>query len=228
MAQFVLARSGSGSPTGSPTTPSPEAVRASPPRWRDGRALIGVVLIVVSMLIGSRLLSSADERPQVWAFTHDLSTGSVVTDDDVTLTSARIDGNAYLGGDHSPVGQRLSHRVVAGELVSRSALATSAVGDRRLVTVSVDVAHAPPGLSHGERVDVWMTPKDDAASLAGNAQPHLIIAGAVVDEVPSIESVGAVSLLPVILDVPNAEVARLVAALHHGDLDLVRLPATTT
>ena len=226
MAQFVLARSGS--PAGSSTTPSPEAVRQSPRRWRDGRALIGVALIVGCMLLGSRLLSSADARTQVWAFTHDLSTGTVVTGDDVTVTSARIDGTAYFGGDQSPVGQRLSHRVVAGELVSRSALATTGVGDRRLVTVSVDVAHAPPGVSHGERVDVWVTPKDDAASLAGNAQPHLVLAGAIVDEVPSIESVGAASLVPVILDVPNADVARLVAALHHGDLDLIRLPAATS
>lgn len=233
MAQFVLTRSGSTPPGATPPGesaggPSPDAVRQGSPRWRDGRVLAGVVLIVVAMLAGSRLLSGADSRNQVWSFARDLSVGTVVTDDDVVLSSVRIDGGDYLGQDHSPVGSRLSHRVVIGELVSASALETSTATDRRLVTVSVDIAHAPSGLSHGERVDVWVTPKDDAAALAGNAAPHLVLAGGVVDEVPTIDSVGAASLLPVVLDVPNADVARLVSALHHGDIDLVRLPATSS
>ncbi len=228
MAQFVLTRSGSTAPGNSAGTPSPEAVRQGSPRWRDGRVLVGVVLIVVAMVAGSRLLSGADSRTQVWSFARDLSAGTVVTDDDVVVSAVRIDGGDYLNSDHSPVGSRLSHRVVSGQLVSASSLATEAATDRRLVTVSVDVAHAPSGLSHGERVDVWVTPKDDAASLAGNAAPHLVLAGAVVDEIPTIESVGVASLVPVVLDVPNADVARLVSALHHGDIDLVRLPTTSS
>jgi len=228
VAQFVVPRPDSGSSSGPPTAVSPEAARHEPPRWRDGRVLLGLALIVSAMLIGSRVLSTADARTPVWTFTHHLSAKSVVTDDDVTLTSAGVDGNAYLTADHSPIGQRVAHEVEEGEYVAASALASNVSGDRRLVTVSVDTAHAPTGLTHGERVDVWVTPKDDAASLAGNAAPQLVLAGALVDEVPSIESFGAASVVPVVLDVPNAAVARLVMALHHGDLDLIRLPANAS
>jgi len=49
-------------------------------RWRDGRLWLGVVLIIASMVVGSRLISHSDERVTVWRATHDLSIGSEPAD----------------------------------------------------------------------------------------------------------------------------------------------------
>lgn len=44
---------------------SPAARRLASPRWLDGRLVLGVLLVLASVLVGARLLSSADRSQQV-------------------------------------------------------------------------------------------------------------------------------------------------------------------
>ncbi len=64
-----------------PASPVPR--RLTRPRWLDARLIGGVVLVLVSVLLGSLLVSSADHRQPVWSLSRDVAAGTVLTGADL-------------------------------------------------------------------------------------------------------------------------------------------------
>lgn len=146
----------------SDTPASPAASRLARPGWLDGRLVLGVLLVLVSVVVGARVLSAADRSTLVWAAERDLTAGSQLTGDDLALVRVRLfDGvdAGYIPQSQDPAGQVVSRGLQAGELLPRSALVTAEDVDFRLVTVPVDAARFPPGLDGRGQVDVWLTPE---------------------------------------------------------------------
>ncbi len=211
---------------GTPPAPAPKPPRAL--RLRSGRTDLrlaaGVGLVVVSVVLGGRLVAAADDRVDVWSTTSSLAAGSVLGPDDVVLARAALDdAGAYLPADRDVSGLVLQRDVGAGELLPAAAVADGVRGDRRLVTVPVDPLHAPPGLARGERVDVWVTPADGASPAGPAASPSLVLSGALVADPGSADTSGLTDQLGVVLDVSAADAERAVAAARAGDVDLVRV-----
>jgi SAF domain-containing protein len=146
---------------------APAATRSRPPGWRNPRLLLGLVLVAASVVLGARLMASADDTVPVWALTRDLPAGSVVSPADLEARNVRFPdettADAYLSaGDQVPSGSKLARAVSAGELLPRSALAK---GDGpALVEVPISVASddLPATVHQGSHVDVWVTPKVSA------------------------------------------------------------------
>jgi hypothetical protein len=226
----------------SDTPASPRASRLAAPRWLDGRLVLGVLLVLVSVVVGARVLSSADRSTLVWAATGDLAAGSQLDSDDLTAVRVRLFDNAgeYLRADAGapPTGYLLSRPVGGGELVPLDALSRPEQDvDYRLVTVPVAVGHLPPSLRADQQVDVWVTPEDGAAA-GGAASPaperpggsrltgaRLVLAGVTVDD--RRDEGGALSastVVPVVLQVRPEDVGELVSAMSLGRIDLVRVP----
>jgi SAF domain len=135
--------------------PGPVPRRVRPPRWLDLRLVLGVLLVLGSVLIGARVLSSADATVPVWAAAGDLAAGTVLTGDDLVAVDVRLDdtAGAYLSTGTRPAGRALARSVSRGELVPRAALA----GPPSLVQVALPVqaGYVPPGLTRGRLVDVY-------------------------------------------------------------------------
>lgn len=151
---------------------SPSAKRLAPPGWLDGRLVLGVLLVLVSVVVGARVLSSADRSQLVWTTTRDLAPGASLRDDDLQPTQARLFGSGarYLAASGpKPVGYVLQRGLGAGELLPADALRRPEVDvDFRFVTVPVLPGHLPPDIDSGQQVDVWVTP--DPAGGAGQVQ----------------------------------------------------------
>ena len=47
--------------------PTPTATRLRRPSWRDSRLLVGVLLVLVSTVLGSVVVARADDRVPVYA-----------------------------------------------------------------------------------------------------------------------------------------------------------------
>ncbi len=204
---------------------SPQARRIRTER-RDLRLATGVALVVVSVVLGAKLLSSAGDRVPVWTAKQGLAAGTTLRADDVVAVAVASDGlAAYVPQTSDVTGKVLARDVGAGELVPASALADSATDARRLVTVPVDPLHAPPGLARGERVDVYATPKDGASVGQDGVTvlPTLVLAGALVADPGSVDTAGTSSQIGVVLDVAATDADRAVAAARGGDVDLVRV-----
>ncbi len=210
----------SDSPAGA-IPPSPPARRTSRAWWRDTRVLAGVVLIVVSMLVGARLLSGGDDTVTAWQATRDLAPGAVVSPGDVVAVAipAALAG-AYAEGSGLPTSP-LDRPLLAGEILP--APIDAAVGDARWVTVPVEPLHAPVDLAPGERVDVWAT---DGADLGTVPVPELVLEGVLVSEV-AVDGVGLGGEYGVVLQIDPRDAAALLAAARSGGIDLVRVPAVT-
>jgi Flp pilus assembly protein CpaB len=207
---------------------SPPATRLARPRWGDARLLLGVVLVLTSIVVGSRVVAGADHTEQVWVAATDLAAGTRLSASDLLPRAVRLGSvsDHYLHVVGDPAGSTLVRAVSAGELLPASAVRArdAAVEDRRQVTVPVAAFHYPGDLARGRLVDVYVTPGSDAA-ISSNAAPELLVSGALVVSVEDSGSRfgGTSASIGVVLSVAPDDVSRLVAGLHVGPVDLVRV-----
>ncbi len=231
----------SGSPASWPTAAgtSPKATRLARARWTDARLLFGVLLVVTSMVAGSRLLANADRSSPVWSASRDLATGIRLTAADVAVRDVRLgsdQSNYLLVRADDPVGMVLTRPVSAGDLLPVGALepGSAATDQRREVTVPITAFHYPPDLARGRLVDVYLTSGADASSggsgppavASASDVPELLVPGALVVEVTDGGTgfSGPASTVGVVLSVSADQVPDLVAGIRAGSVDLVQVP----
>jgi len=229
---------------------SPRASRLATPGWLDGRLLLGLLLVLVSVVVGARVLSSADRSTLVWAASEELTAGTLLVAGDLVPVRVRLFESAgqYVGADgQPPVGYVVRRGLGAGELLPQGALTEPGRGaEVRLVTVPVEAGHYPPTLRDDQRVDLWVTPQLDAEPAAAGAPPApadpaapagaagepLVLRGAqqvlsqVVVAAGPVEDelAGAGGTVPIVLQVSPEDVDEVVSAMGLGRLDLVRVP----
>ena len=228
---------------------SPKANRLATPGWLDGRLVLGVLLVLVSVVVGARVLSTADRSTLVWAASGTVTAGSELSEDNLRLVRVRLFddlADRYVPQSQNPAGLLVARGLADGELLPRSDLrAPGDDVDYRRVTVPVDASRLPPGLVADRQVDVWLTPEavgDDPAaraspapaaadaptssglSLAG-AQPVLMAVTVLqVGNVDGGFGGGGSTTVPVVLNVRPADVGKLVSAMALGRIDLVEVP----
>ena len=167
------------------------ATRAATPGWRDPRLWIGVAIVAVSVVVGARLVGSADDSVAVWAVDSDMGAGDAVTADDLVAQRVRFVEAAdletyFLVDDELPADLQLRHGVGAGELLARGAVGPAAESDTMQLPVAVDSALVPPSVRAGSVVTVYLTGAATKAS-AGSG-PSRDSGEAVLSEVTVIDA----------------------------------------
>jgi len=223
------------------------ARRLATPRWVDSRLVLGVLLVLLSVLVGARVLAGADRSQLVWATSRALAPGSVLAPGDLIPVRVRLFDSAVLyldAAEPAPVGYVAARALGRGELLPDEALRRPELDvDYRLVTVLVELGHVPPDLGDGQQVDVWVTPARDPgapppaaaprpapAGGAGAGTPELTGSRVVLPGVtvatgpPEAGSLSSGSAEAVVLQVRPGDVASLLSATSLGRIDLVRVP----
>lgn len=213
--------------------PGPVPRRVRPPRWLDLRLVLGVLLVLGSVLIGARVLSSADATVPVWAAAGDLAPGTVLTGDDLVTVDVRLDdaAGAYLSTGTRPAGRTLARAVSKGELVPRAALADPP--SLVQVALPVQAGYVPPGLTRGRLVDVYAVgapsggssaSASSSAATAGGAGVTPVVTGAPVQAVSG-RAQGVLSTptttVQVVVSVPAARAPEVLAAIGGRPLVVV-------
>jgi hypothetical protein len=207
----------------------PPAVRAGAAGWRDPRLVVGVVIVAGCVLLGARVFATADDTVAVWSVRTDLPAGSRLSGDDLAAVQVRIAGSGadryLLAGTAPSPGSTLVRDLDAGELLPRSAVASSGAPDLLEVPLSVAPDDVPGSVRPGAIVDVWVTP---TVAVAGDPRPRarLVLDGVIVVAVPS----GGDSLAPrttrqVIVGVDESrsgEVAEALGLMADGRIVLIR------
>jgi hypothetical protein len=136
---------------------SPRPRRLTAPSWLDVRLILGVALVLGSVLIGAKVVSSASRTYPRVAARHDLAAGSVLSAGDVTLAHVQLPDHGtgvYLDRLDAVIGKRLSRGVSAGELVPAGALGS----EPPQTTLTVPLARgSAPELHKGERIELWVS-----------------------------------------------------------------------
>src|SRR5262245_4311044 len=138
----------------------PMAKRLERPSWRDGRLVVGVLLVILAATLGAKAVASADDRAPMWVAATNLVAGDAVEPASFVRADIRLaDGmSGYLAADSlPPVGSYMVRDVRSGELVPSSAVGRGDAVHVQRVTVRADAMSAT-GLMRGSRVDVFVTP----------------------------------------------------------------------
>ncbi len=213
---------------------SPKAARLGSPSWLDGRLVLGVLLVLVSVLVGAKVLAGADASQQVWVASHDLAPGTVLADGDLSRGRVRLyDATGLYVAGSKPVGYVVQRGVTEGELLPVSALVDPRKAlSLREIALPIGSGHAPSDLAHGQQVDVYVTPDDKTARrvTAKGVDPYaprLVLSGVTVERVTRSGGLGSSGQdQPVVLTVAPVDVLALVQAMSQGRIDLVRVPRT--
>jgi len=230
--------------------PSPPARRLGRRGWRDGRLIFGVLVVLLSVVLGARLFAAADRTTGWVAAKTDLPAGHVVTAADLVAVRAQLNDTTaarYYPGRRrgEVVGGTLARAVGAGELISGSDFAGASSASTRLVPVVVQAGRLPD-LTPGDHVDVYVfqasgaVGTDGAAGTgssagsgdatrqaAGVGTPAVGGAGAEVLVLHDVEFLGAQRVASgdrsLTLRVPVDAAIRAVAASQSGRVDVVKL-----
>jgi hypothetical protein len=175
---------------GEPTVtdlPVPTARRLQPPRWRDPRLFVGLLLVLLSVTLGALVVAHADDRVPVYAARVALVPGQPVSPDDLRRVDVQLGGQQdhYLAAGVVASDRFVLRPVEAGELVP-----STAVGGRddvgvQPLTLGVDAGSAA-ALRVGARVDVYVNPVDpqDGGSRDRFRGPELALHGVSVSSLP--------------------------------------------
>lgn len=158
------------------TTPARRLVRQ---RWRDPRLAVGVLLVAGSVVLGARVLSTADDTTSVWTLREDLAAGSALDPGLVQPADVRFvdeaDGAFYLSATEAlPGGVVLARDTPAGELLARSGLEPASDRWQAELPLPVLDGALPPDLATGDHVDVWVSPED---TQSGSVEAAQVLAG---------------------------------------------------
>ena len=74
--------------------PTPTASRVRAPSWRDSRLLVGLLLVLVSTVLGSVVVARADDRVPVYAARGDVAPGQRLTEADVVRVDVLLGDGA--------------------------------------------------------------------------------------------------------------------------------------
>src|SRR4051794_29363305 len=85
---------------------SPTAQRTGRPRWLDVRLVTGILLVLISVVVGARVVAAADTSEPVWVAAHDLAPGTQLSPDDLVRGRVHLygqDGRYLSAKGGSPV-----------------------------------------------------------------------------------------------------------------------------
>jgi hypothetical protein len=213
--------------------PAPPASRLKPPSWLDGRLVVGVVLVLLSVVVGAKVVASSANYDEIWAAAHELAPGTTITKGDLVVVKVRFHdhGDGYYAASGSTlVGRTTISPLSAGQLIPVGAVPAKPPAPTRLVTVPVAKLHMPHDSNlQGTQVDLYVTVKNAVGQgQSGQDAPRLVLANVTVADTISDSSLGGSSGSGVVLEVPVPYVDAVVGAVESGSIDLVRVPGDNT
>ena len=215
-----------------PELPLPTAARLARPRWLDARLAVGILLVLGSTVLGSRVVAAADDTTPVWAITRDLGAGTRLSADDVVRRDVRLDGDAsryVAAAGGPPAGYVLTRPVGSGELLPAGAVARVDRAGLRRLAVEVDSVSATGLADHGV-VDLYVVPERPVTDRsAPPPAAEQVLAGVTVDEVARRPGgIGGVAgrTQSVVLLVTADDARRVLDAQARGSLRLLQVPVS--
>ena len=139
--------------------------------WRDPRLVLGVLLVLVSTVLGAAAVAAGSSTTGYWAVRSDVRAGDAVERTDLVAAEAHVPDDAarHLLRTDAPLPARLDDLIWArdvggGALVTRSAMSSRKTDEVTELPLTVTSGAAPSDLARGDRVDVWVGPGpgDDA------------------------------------------------------------------
>ncbi|MCL6423932.1 flagellar biosynthesis protein FlgA [Brachybacterium sp. JHP9] len=201
----------------------PALMRLRRPRWKDPRLIVGIVLVLISVLLGALLAARISATTTVLVARSDIVVGDPISADSFSATEVRLGDQERLyasSPQQIPEGSTAMQSVRAGELLPVSAIGQGGGADLRPVVIPVDRAVAD-SVTTGSAVELWRTEEGDGET---GAAAELLVEGAIVRSVEEGSSLGMRSQSVEVL-VPSASLPAVLEAIAQEDrLDVIGVP----
>lgn len=154
---------------------APVAVRPVRVGWRDPRLWFGIALVAVCVVVGSRVMASADDTVEVYVAADPLPVGTPIGEAALRKVAARLPEEVLAGlvtpGQEPAPDAVLATSLPAGALVPRHVVVDPGELDLVQVPISVDPEQVPPSVGTGSVIDLYLL---QAGGPAGeSAEPAL-------------------------------------------------------
>ena len=161
---------------------------------QHSRRIIALGAIALSLIGAIGLAAATQTATPIWAATHELAPGALITAGDITRVDATLGTSQkqYYVGSALLIGNVVTRPVGALQFIPTDALAQpGATTDMRQLPLGIARSDLPADLAPGDRVDLYEVPKD------ANGAPGLVAAGIRVQNVDnkSRDLGGAVTVL---------------------------------
>lgn len=199
-------------------------MRLRRPRWRDPRLLVGIVLVLVSVLLGALVVSRYAETTQVLVVREAVAVGEELDPDALATAEVRLGAQQQhyaTSVADVPAGALALRSLHPGELVPLSAVGQSLETPLRPVVVPVDSAVAE-SVGVGRSVELWRT----GTGSGGDEDPvaERLVDQAVVHAITDGSALGMQSMSVEVL-VPADSLAEVLEAVADGHrLDVIGIP----
>lgn len=201
-------------------------MRLRRPRWKDPRLIVGIILVLSSVLMGSLLVSRLSATTPVLVARSTITPGDRIEEGQLTMVELRLGEQEqyYVGSlDAVPEGSVATRTVQAGELLPLSALGQAADIPLRPVVIPVDATVAE-SVVPGAQVELWHTLPAGSDGAGGEAR--MLVEDAVVRRIDEGNALGMRSMAVEVL-VSRDDVGPLLEVLGRGDrLDVIGVPGT--
>ncbi|MDQ3158015.1 MAG: hypothetical protein M3Q98_15080 [Actinomycetota bacterium] len=198
--------------------------------WRDPRLLLGIMLVLLSTVVGAKLFAAQDDTVAYWSVRTSVAAGDAVERGDLVSTRVRL--GAPTRGSYVQVKDEFPARisdlvwardVSAGSLLEGSVLVVD--GEQAAGELPLNVASGayPLDLRSGESVDVWVgpgpgEPAEDKSTLVLRAARVLSTGG-------GSTAVGGSLARTILVGVADGALAdKTLSAISAGHVTLVRVP----
>lgn len=199
-------------------------MRLRRPRWKDPRLIVGIILVLASVLMGSLLVSRLAETTPVLVARSPIAPGDPIRPEGLGSVEIRLGEQIglYAGSlEAVPEGAVATRAIDAGELVPISALGQPADVPLRPVVIPVDTAVAE-SVAIGATVELWHT--SPGPSQGDRASATMLVPDAVVRRIDEGSSLGMRSMAVEVL-VPADDLAAVLEVLgEDGRLDVIGVP----
>jgi hypothetical protein len=183
---------------------------------------VGILIVAVSIVAGSRLLAAADDSVSVWAAADDMGAGDTLTGDDLVARQVRFGDGAdldhyYASSEALPPDVQLLRGVGAGELLPRAAVGPVGGDGLLQLPVAVDAEQVPPSVAAGAIVDVYLVPTPGSECRTACDGRPVLDGVTVVDASSADDGFGATGKRQLVLGVAAAAAGTFFKALGGSD-----------
>ncbi len=198
--------------------------------WRDPRLILGVMLVLVSTIIGAKAFAAHDDTVAYWALGSSVTAGDMVERTDLVSTKVRLPsgaGSHYLRVDDEFPDELSAlvwaHDTDAGVLLERSALTEVAKRPAAELPLNVRSGSYPLDLRNGDTVDVWVGPESGQSSDDGSER---VLRGVrVLSTGGDAKTIGGSLARTILVGTgPDDLTSDSVTAISSGHVTLVRIP----
>jgi len=199
--------------------------------WRDPRLIFGIVIVLITTVIGAQLFRTHERTIGYWALAAPVKAGESVVADDLVEVHVRLSGTTqehYLRSDEIAAddlnSQVWARDLRAGGLIPPDALADPEAKQDSQLPLAVEDGAFPADLQRGDVVDVWVGP-DQGDALSDGAEAVLRSARVLSAGQPQEL---AATTRTVLVQVDPDLAPSVVAAIGAGHITLVRVRPWTS